>query len=346
MNRTVKVFLLALATVFTVNGAVFAAPRSNSQSQVENLEINIEKLDNQIESVLHNLEDNKKQIAKTGNDIKTAEKEIKTAEDNIKKQQGIFNSRMRAMYINGSSGYINLVLDSEGIGDFISRVDMMKRVISFDKKVVEDYKVKQSDIKNKKDKLTVENKRLVSLKSDNEKKLSKLNEDKEKQKALVAQARQQQRLLASADQAVVNSASKQVQDIRKEAPKVNLSRGAASTSSNNVIAYASNFLGTPYVWGGTSPNPGFDCSGFVQYVYGHFGVSTGRTTYDQINHGAAVSRDQLQAGDLVFFGTSGNPTHVGIYLGNGAYIHAPQTGDVVKISPLNRRDYLTARRVN
>ena len=103
------------------------------------------------------------------------------------------------------------------------------------------------------------------------------------------------------------------------------------------------FLGTPYEWGAEGPNT-FDCSGFVQYVYAHFGVSTGRTTYDQIERGEYVSRENLQPGDLVFFG-SGSPHHVGIYVGNDSYIHAPHTGDVVKISPLTRSDYLSARRV-
>jgi peptidoglycan DL-endopeptidase CwlO len=97
------------------------------------------------------------------------------------------------------------------------------------------------------------------------------------------------------------------------------------------------------LWGGTTPS-GFDCSGFTQYVYRHFGVSLGRTTYDQINNGYAVSKDQLQPGDLVFFGT-GSPTHVGIYVGNGMYINAPHTGDVVKIASVNRSDFITGRRV-
>ncbi|WP_242873044.1 C40 family peptidase [Clostridium magnum] len=97
--------------------------------------------------------------------------------------------------------------------------------------------------------------------------------------------------------------------------------------------------------GGTSPSTGFDCSGFTQYIYKHFGISIGRTTYDQINDGVAVSRDQLEPGDLVFYGKGGNPTHMGIYIGNGAYIHSPRTGDVIKISPADRGDYITARRV-
>ncbi|MGK0465193.1 NlpC/P60 family protein [Clostridium sp.] len=128
--------------------------------------------------------------------------------------------------------------------------------------------------------------------------------------------------------------------IKKE---VSQQKKTSTASSSGVIAYAKTFLGTPYVYGATGPNS-FDCSGFVQYVYKHFGVTTGRTTGNQIAHGQYVSRANLQPGDLVFFG-SGTPHHVGIYLGNNSYIHAPHTGDVVKISILTRNDYLSARRV-
>lgn len=125
--------------------------------------------------------------------------------------------------------------------------------------------------------------------------------------------------------------------------KVSQPKKTSTTSSSGVIAYAKTFLGTPYVYGATGPNS-FDCSGYVQYVYKHFGVTTGRTTGNQIARGQYVSRANLQPGDLVFFG-SGTPHHVGIYLGNNSYIHAPHTGDVVKISILTRNDYLSARRV-
>ncbi|WP_242568200.1 C40 family peptidase [Clostridium botulinum] len=194
--------------------------------------------------------------------------------------------------------------------------------------------------------MLAENNKLVALKADNERKLSELNKNKEEQKKLLTQAKEQERLyVVNEDQALENNATRTVNEIRKDVPKLSLSRGATTISDSSVVAYASNFLGTPYVWGGTSPKPGFDCSGFTQYVYKHFGISIGRTTYDQIKDGVQVSRDQLQPGDLVFFGTWGNPHHMGIYVGNGSYIHAPRTGDVVKISPLNRKDYLTARRV-
>ena len=108
---------------------------------------------------------------------------------------------------------------------------------------------------------------------------------------------------------------------------------------------AMEFLGVPYVWGGTTPK-GFDCSGLVQYVYKMNEIVISRTTYTQVNEGVAVIKEQLQPGDLVFFGNKSSPHHVGIYIGDNKMIHAPKTGDVVKISNISdRRDYATARRI-
>lgn len=118
-----------------------------------------------------------------------------------------------------------------------------------------------------------------------------------------------------------------------------------SNIGQQVVANAQQYLGRPYKWGGSSPAENFDCSGLVQYVYKQVGISLNRTTYDQVKQGTAVSKNQLQVGDAVFFGSPSAPHHVGIYMGNGKYIHSPKTGDVIKVSNLNSRsDYATARR--
>lgn len=347
MNKKLKQLLIVLAITATTNSVVFAQPVPNdnsSYSNIQELERNIENLDNQIEDVMGKITDNKKQIEIKEKDIKNSESELKTAENDIKKEKELFSSRMRALYINGSTGYLGMLLDSSGFEDFISKVDMISRIISFDNKIISNYKIKQKNIADKMDKLKEENSKLLALKSDNEKKLSELNKNKDDQKKLIVQAKEQQKQYAAAEQASVSVAVNQVTNIRYAAPKITLSRGGSPISNDNVVAYASNFLGTPYLWGGTTPS-GFDCSGFTQYVYRHFGISVGRTTYDQINDGVGVSRDQLQPGDLIFFGKGGNPTHMGMYVGNGAMIHAPHTGDVIKISSIDRSDYITARRV-
>jgi cell wall-associated NlpC family hydrolase len=126
-----------------------------------------------------------------------------------------------------------------------------------------------------------------------------------------------------------------------------VSRGVIS-KGNEVVNYAYKFLGKPYVYGATGPNS-FDCSGLTQYVYNRFGVNLSRTTYTQVNQGIKVDRSNLRAGDLVFFNTEGSISHVGIYIGNGEFIHAPRTGKPVMVSSLSdgyySNKYATARRL-
>lgn len=128
-------------------------------------------------------------------------------------------------------------------------------------------------------------------------------------------------------------------DAQNSASKPNRGDLTVSATGNAIVDYAYQFLGCDYVYGATGPST-FDCSGFTQYVFRNAaGVSLPRTTYDQINVGTPVSYNDLQPGDLVFPHTG----HVGIYVGNGQMIHAPSTGDVVKVSSVYK--FYTARRV-
>ena len=106
---------------------------------------------------------------------------------------------------------------------------------------------------------------------------------------------------------------------------------SASGRGQRVVTIAQRYLGTPYRWGGESPGTGFDCSGFVQYVFSRVGVSLPRVVSAQYRTGRAVARSALRPGDIVFFNGLG---HDGIYVGGGRFIHSPNSGDVVKISTL------------
>ena len=105
------------------------------------------------------------------------------------------------------------------------------------------------------------------------------------------------------------------------------SASSSSGSGSSVVSYATQFVGNPYVWGGTSLTSGADCSGFVQSVYANFGVSLPRTSYEQQNAGYEVSYADAQPGDLICYGG-----HVAIYMGNGQIVHASNARDGIKVS--------------
>lgn len=102
----------------------------------------------------------------------------------------------------------------------------------------------------------------------------------------------------------------------------------AAVTGERAVHFARHLLGVPYRWGGTSPRSGFDCSGFVRYVFEHFGIDLPHSSYAQFGSGRRVPRAALRPGDLVFFDGRG---HVGVYVGSGRFIHAPHSGTRVSI---------------
>jgi len=145
--------------------------------------------------------------------------------------------------------------------------------------------------------------------------------------------------------------------VNSSAPSVTVNASAPSTSATSaqttaaqkeaqlrqdICDYAAKFLGVPYLWGGTTPN-GFDCSGLVQYVYNHFGISIQRCSYDQYHKSVKkISKSELKPGDLVFFtraDTGNDVGHVGIYVGNDTFIHAPRSGKNVEYAKLSSTYY-------
>ena len=154
------------------------------------------------------------------------------------------------------------------------------------------------------------------------------------------------RIVAQQQQAPAQALSSAVAPVASSSPSTGSAPvgPAPPPTHSSVVSIAEQYLGVPYRWGGASPS-GFDCSGLVMYVFSQVGVSLPHSSYSQYGMGSPVSRDQLQPGDLVFFDGLG---HVGIYVGGGSFIHAPHTGDVVKISSISgwyASTYVGARRL-
>jgi cell wall-associated NlpC family hydrolase len=257
-----------------------------------------------------------------------------------------------------SNSTLEVLLGSSSLDDLLNRIDTVNRVNDQRTSVVGDVKVFRNNVAHQEAKLhraQSEQKRIVAQrvaeKSSIQSKLAQRNDllrsvrseiehlravERLRQIALERQVRAQQQ---AAQAAPISSFSGVGGPTAVEA-----SAPAPPSQYGGVVGIAMQYLGTPYVWGGASPG-GFDCSGLVVYVFSQVGVSLPHSTYALWNVGVPVSYDQLQAGDLVFFSGLG---HMGIYVGNGMFIHAPHTGDVVKISAMSgwySSSYVGARRV-
>lgn len=162
---------------------------------------------------------------------------------------------------------------------------------------------------------------------------------------LVTEAQQEGKEEAEAFTYAVSRKSEEAQmtqEVQENLQQTETTEVSAQPASNGqaIVDYACQFIGNPYVWGGTSLTDGADCSGFVQSVFAHFGISLPRTTYDQIYAGVEVSYDQAMPGDLICY-----DGHIGIYIGNGQIVNAQNPEQGIGISPATYTTILSVRRI-
>jgi len=356
----------------------------DSQGDIDKLEGIVQNLNSQVSVLNSKISDANAKISSKEKDITNTEKEIDKLIKEIEDKQELLDTRVRVMYINGNDTYLSYLLDSDGFSDFLSRMEFVKKIVSFDKETIEDLNNSRKNIENKKIALEKEKADLVNLKSDLEKDKAEVTAKKKIQqqalnavnarKAALEAQRAQYASQINATKAKIEAlikAEAEAEAARKRSDPSRGNDGGSAVSAGSAVEFAYKYLGCPYVWGATGQvltqsmldwarrqghyssfqeqfvgkAQAFDCSGLVVYTYAHFGVSLPRTTYNMVNSGQYIPRSSLQGGDLIFFGSSRNVYHVGIYIGDGLMIEAPYTGSVVRISPAFRSDYYTARRV-
>lgn len=351
---------MLLLILCLANGTIALATPDNLSTNIKqelekirDKEISVEKMDNQIQKVMTEISLQERKIKKIKIKIINSEEKILKVEKETDAMQKIVDQRLSAMYKHMSTSklsYIDFLLNSKSFSDLISNVHTVKKIIDFDSSIIEKFNNQKKTLENEKVLLAEEKMELNTVQNLNKKNLNELEKNKESINVVLAQLKEQLEKLQM-QQLLNDSLNVNNKDIEKQLLKINERKKNKKSYSidrnivtgDDFVDYAANFLGINYLWGGTTPS-GFDCSGLVQYVYKHFNVYIPRTTYEQIKCGKSIPRDQLQPGDLVFFGTKEDVHHVGMYIGENMFIHAPRTGDVIRISLLNRSDYYGARR--
>lgn len=322
-------------------------------------------------------------------DLRRARKDLANARDLNRDAQARVAARLRALYIEGTprGGALEVILGASDFGDMLDRIDVAQRIARHDETILERAVSLRERVMGRERRLRALSERqehtvrdLAAEKAAIEARLSerqrllasvrdeiaRLEEAERRRQAVLRREAQlelerQQRAAARerelASQRARSGAAEPAErsDDEPSRPAVGVVSTpppdyvpppADASKGAQVVAIAMQYLGVPYVWASANPAVGFDCSGLTKYVFAKVGVPLPHYAAAQYQLGSPVSKDQLQPGDLVFFRGLG---HMGMYIGGGNFIHAPRTGDVVKISSLSDSYYVSnwvgARRV-
>lgn len=273
-------------------------------------------------------------IAENEAKLEAAEVELAQSKDNL-------NARVRAMYVNPGTGFIEVLVNAGGFDEFLVGIDLVKKIGDRDAKLVRQVKDAKLALENARADLLAQKEQQAAAAAEMASAKASVESQLASAKGQLGNIESQIQAALAQRQAAASGAARSSGASRAPvySPTVSSNPGMAHPGVVNVAAAQ---IGKPYVWGATGPNS-FDCSGLVYYSYLHgAGITVPRTSYSQAGCGSAVSVGQLSGGDIVGFRGWG---HVGIYAGGGSFIHAPSSGSTVRAQALSSRgDYSGARR--
>jgi peptidoglycan DL-endopeptidase CwlO len=349
LRRLAAPLILALVAALVVTASATPQPSIGSkQAQAQTVLGQIRSLDSNLSHAIEAYNRANERLREVKADLAENKRELGIARANLRRARSVLAEHAVAIYTSSSGdSTLEVLLGATSLDDFLSRVDTVGRVSDQGTSVLGEVVTFQNDVRSRRARLKRAKARADELVAERARQKASIESQLATRRQLLnsirgeiarmqaaERARQAELERRARAQAAVATAAAPVLATTLRATTPNETAAALPAPParhGGAVGIAMQYLGTPYVYGGSSPS-GFDCSGFVMYVYAQLGVSLPHNAAAQYGYGTAVDRSQLQPGDLVFFNGLG---HNGIYVGGGSFIHSPHTGDVVKISSLS-----------